>query len=146
MIIIIYHINCGVTQGFPALRKAVTTYFFTCVDIANQLLSRHSSLRHSVRLMNERQYKLFVGAFSNYGGENTKKSVSQTGSNFPRRGRKPNKVNPKVAYSVALVLAFLSAENENRQLEDLQLADFGRLPERLLLLVKTKSINENFVT
>ena len=36
-------------------------------------------------------------------------------------------------YSVALMLAFLSAENENRQLEDLPLADFGRLPERLLL-------------
>ena len=27
-------------------------------------------------------------------------------------------------YSVALVLAFLSAENENGQLEDLPLADF----------------------
>ena len=32
---------------------------------------------------------------------------------------------PKLTYSVALVLAFLSAENENRQLEDLPLADFG---------------------
>ena len=31
-------------------------------------------------------------------------------------------------YSLALVLAFLAAENENRQLEDLPLADFGRLP------------------
>ena len=46
----IYHINCGVIQGFPALRKAVTTHvkkyriFFTCVDIANQLLIRHSPL------------------------------------------------------------------------------------------------------
>ena len=45
-----YHINCGVIQGFPALRKAVTTHvkkfriFFTCVDIANQLLTRHSPL------------------------------------------------------------------------------------------------------
>ena len=29
-------------------------------------------------------------------------------------------------YSVALVLAFLSAENEIRQLKDLPLADFGR--------------------
>ena len=48
-------------------------------------------------------------------------------------------------YSVALMLAFLSAENENRQLEDLPLADFGRLPERLLLSVRTKSINENFI-
>ena len=40
---------------------------------------------------------------------------------------------------MALVLAFLSAENENRRM-----ADFGRLPERLLLSVRTKSINENF--
>ena len=31
-------------------------------------------------------------------------------------------------YSMALVSAFLAAENENRQLEDLPLADFGRLP------------------
>ena len=45
-----YHINCGVIQGFPALRKAVTTQvkkyrlFFRCVDIANRLLTRHSPL------------------------------------------------------------------------------------------------------
>ena len=31
----------------------------------------------------------------------------------------------KVTYSVALVLAFLSAENENRQLEDLPPADLA---------------------
>ena len=64
-----------------------------------------------------------------------------------KKGKKTNilKEQPKVAYSVALVLAFLSAENENRQLKDLPFADFGRLPERLLLLVRTKSINENFV-
>ena len=55
------------------------------------------------------------------------------------------KEKPKVTYLVALVLTFLSAENENRQLEDLSLADFGRLLERLLLSVRTKSINENFV-
>ena len=48
-------------------------------------------------------------------------------------------------YTVALVLAFLSAENEIRQLKDLPLADFSRSPERLLLSVRTKSINENFV-
>ena len=52
---------------------------------------------------------------------------------------------PKVTYSVALVLTFLSAENENRQLKDLPPADFGRLPERLLLSGRTKSINENFI-
>ena len=55
------------------------------------------------------------------------------------------KEKPKITYSVALVLAFLSAENENRQMEDLPLADFGRLHERLLLSVRTKSMNENFV-
>ena len=39
------------------------------------------------------------------------------------------KGKPKVAYSVALMLAFLAAENENRRLDDLPLADFGRLTE-----------------
>ena len=60
-----------------------------------------------------------------------------------QKGKKTNtlKEKPKVAYSVALVLAFLSAKNENRQLEDLPLVDF----ERLLPSVRTKSINENFV-
>ena len=54
-----------------------------------------------------------------------------------QKGKKTNtlKEKPKVAYSVALALAFLSAENENRQVEDLPLGDFGLLPERLLLSV-----------
>ena len=55
------------------------------------------------------------------------------------------KEKAKVTNSVALVLAFLLAENENRQLENLSLADFGHLPERLLVSVRTESINENFV-
>ena len=55
------------------------------------------------------------------------------------------KEKPKVTYSVALVLAFLAAENGNRQLKDLPRADFDRLPERRLLSVRTKSINEHFV-
>ena len=45
--------------------------------------------------------------------------------------RKKNKVGqeqPKVWYSVALVMAFLTTENKNRQLEDLPLTDFGRVP------------------
>ena len=46
---------------------------------------------------------------------------------------------------MTLVLAFLLAENENCQLEGLPLADFGRVPERLPLSVRKKSINENFV-
>ena len=43
-----------------------------------------------------------------------------------QKGKKTNilKEKPKVTYSVALVLAFLSAENENQQLEDLSLAHF----------------------
>ena len=62
-------------------------------------------------------------------------------------GKKTNiqKDKLKVTYSVALMLAFFTAENENRQLEDLPLADFGRLPEILLLSVRTKSITENFI-
>ena len=54
-----------------------------------------------------------------------------------QKGKETNtlKEKPKVAYSVALVLAFLSAENENRQVEDLPLGDFGLLSERLLLSV-----------
>ena len=55
------------------------------------------------------------------------------------------KNKPKVTHLVALVLAFLAAENENEQLEDLPLADFSCVPERLLLLVRTKSIHENFL-
>ena len=78
-----------------------------------------------------------------------KKSVLLTDSEvqtfLERKKTNILKEKPKVTYSVALVLAFLSAENENRQLEDLPLADFGRLPERLFLSVTTKSINENFV-
>ena len=54
------------------------------------------------------------------------------------------KQKPRVSYSVALVLAFLEADNENRKLEDLALAHFGRLPKRLLLSVRTKSVKGIF--
>ena len=43
-------------------------------------------------------------------------------------------------YSGTLVIAFLAAENENRQLGDLPQADFDYVPERFLLSVRTKSI------
>ena len=42
----------------------------------------------------------------------------------------------KVTYLVALVMAFLAAENANRQLKDLLRAVFGRVPERFLLSVR----------
>ena len=66
----------------------------------------------------------------------------QRRSNFPRGGRKEKSEN---AYSVALVMTFLAAESENRQLKDLPQADLGRAPERFLLSVRTNSITDNFV-
>ena len=48
-------------------------------------------------------------------------------------------------FLVALVMTFLTAENDNRLLKDLPQADFGRVPERPTLSVRTKSITENFV-
>ena len=53
------------------------------------------------------------------------------------------KRKPKVTYSVALVMAFLAAENESRQLEDLPQADFGSVPERFLLSVRTNALTDN---
>ena len=51
---------------------------------------------------------------------------------------KIRKEKPKVTYTVALVMAFLAAENENRLLESLLQADFGLTSERFLLSVRTK--------
>ena len=46
---------------------------------------------------------------------------------------------------MALIMALLKAMSENRQLKDLPQAEFGRVPEKFLLTVRTKSLNENFV-
>ena len=82
-----------------------------------------------------------------YGGQNIENSVLLTGSDVQtlpegEENHKYEKGKPTVTYSVALVMAFLAADNENRQLEDLPQTDFCRLPERLLLSERTKSINE----
>ena len=68
-------------------------------------------------------------------------------SKFRWSGRKTKirRKKPKVTNSATLIMAFLAAENENRQLEDLPQAAFGCVPERHLLLVRTESITENFV-
>ena len=58
---------------------------------------------------------------------------------------KIRKEKPKVTFSVTLVMAFLAAENENRQLKGLPQADFGRVPERFLRSVRTKPTTENFL-
>ena len=42
-------------------------------------------------------------------------------------------------------MAFLAPKDENRQLEDLPQANFGRVPERFLLSVRTNLLTENFV-
>ena len=131
-----YHINYGVIQGFPALRKAVTTHlkkygiFSRVFDIANQLLTPHP--RHSVKLMNERQslhhsqskvvcqnfFRLWLLKKINNPYRLITDSDVQT---FPRSRRKPKyeKKNRKT-----LVMVFLATENENRKLElDLPQAD-----------------------
>ena len=159
----IYHINCGVIQGFPALRKAVTThvkkyrFFFFHVCWYSQSAAYTSLACCATRSGWGMKGKAFTILNTSCLSELSWIMATKTLKNPYRwqtmrfklswEGTKTNtlKEKSKVAYSVALVLAFLSAENENRQLEDLPLADFGRLPERLLLSVSTKSINENFV-
>ena len=66
----------------------------------------------------------FVGIFSNYGCRKTEISVSTlTDSDvetfLERKNIRIRNEKPKVTYLVALVMAFLAAEKENRQLEDL---------------------------
>ena len=62
-----------------------------------------------------------------------------------RKKTKLRKKKPKVTYSVALVMAFLAAENENRQLEDMPQADLAVYLKRFLLSVRANSITENYV-
>ena len=146
----IYHINYGVLQGFPALRKAVTTnvkkynIFWRVFDIANQLLN--VTRLYSVRLINERQslhHSLSKIVCWNVFGlwlKNTRITLSLTDIDV-RTFLEGEEEKPKVTYSVALVLAFLAAKNENRQLEDLPQADFCCVPWRFLLSVRTNCRN-----
>ena len=146
----IYHINYGVLQGFPALRKAVTTnvkkynIFWRVFDIANQLLN--VTRLYSVRLINERQslhHSLSKIVCWNVFGlwlKNTRITLSLTDSDV-RTFLEGEEEKPKVTHSVALVLSFLAAENENRQLEDLPQADVCYVPWRFLLSVRTNCWN-----
>ena len=99
----IYHINYGVLQGFPALRKAVTTHskryciFSRVYNIANQLLTRHSPFA-PLGLVNERrsfhhsQSKVVCRiCFGLWLLKHWKTRVAfrQWRSSFSRRGRKP---------------------------------------------------------
>ena len=140
-----YCINCGVLDGFLALIKTVTirlqcyNNFFlkislissiSCVRFENEWQSvGRSQSRVACRLAANKQFVF---------------QTDNVAQNFLEAKVKQNtKIKPKITY-LTWVMAFLAAENENRQLEDLPRADFGRLPERFLS-VRTKSINENFV-
>ena len=63
---------------------------------------------------------------------------AQWRSKFPR-GVKYEKKKLKVTCPVALVMAFLTAENEIRLLEDLPQADFDRVPEKISSVGKEKA-------
>ena len=126
--ILIYHINYGFIQGFPALRKAITSQvkkynifsgvfdlLISCWHITC-LLCYHSQSKvvcqNFFRLWLLKHWKICIAG-------------RQWHSNFPIRGRnKMWKEKPKVMYSVALVMKFLVAENENRIQEDLPQVDF----------------------
>ena len=108
---------------------------------------------HVIKLMNERQslhHSQSKVVCRNFFGLWLRKhrkiriAYRQWRSNSPSRGKtKIRSEKPKVTYSAALVMAFLAAENENRQLENMLQAAFGCLPERFLS-VRTKSITETF--
>ena len=93
------------------------SYFSTCVD--NQLLTRHSPLAppgqvdegtvKPSRFLIQVVYRSFLKLWR----LNTKRSVSLTDSAAQTFLEGEEKEKPKITYSVALVLAFLSAENEN---------------------------------
>ena len=62
---------------------------------------------------------------------------AQWRSKFPRSKIRKEKL--KVTCPVALVMAFLTAENEIRLLEDLPQADFDRVPEKISSVGKEKA-------
>ena len=60
-------------------------------------------------------------------------------------GEENQNMERKTKATEALVMAFLAYKNKHQQLEDLLQADFGHVPERFLLSVRTKSMTKNFV-
>ena len=93
--------------------------------------------------MKERQSPYFLSEFSRIMAAKTLKNPyrQQTMTLKLSKKEKEPKIReekPKVTYTVALVMAFLAAENENRLLESLLQADFGLTSERFLLSVRTK--------
>ena len=125
-------------------------------DIANQLLTRHSPFAPfgQVDEWTAKPSPFSIQGslldFSQITAAKTLKNLyflQTVTSKLSYKGKKTNtrKEKLKITYSVALVMAFLAAENENRQQGELPQANFGRVPERFLLSVRTKSITKNFV-
>ena len=130
----------------------INIFFHVCltVDIANQLLTRQSPFAPLGQVWTAKPSRFSIqGSLSGLpqmmAARTLKNPYCSQAVTFKlsKKVKKTNirKEKPKVTYSVALVMAFLAANNENRHLEDLLQADFGRFPERLFLSVRTKSIN-----
>ena len=138
---VIYHINYDVIQGFPALRKAVPihvkkfVFFHVCwygQSAADTPLAFGAT--RPGWWMNGKAFTILnTSCLSEFHQIMTAKTFKnpyrwQTERfKLSYKAKKTNKLKekPKVTHSVALVLAFLSAENENRQLEDLPPADLA---------------------
>ena len=88
-------------------------------DIADQLLTRHSplALLGHVDEFNILDPRSIVGLFRIMAVKTVKNPYRLKGIDVQKT--KIRKEKTKIMYSVALVMAFLSAENENQQLTDL---------------------------
>ena len=146
-----YTENSGPEKNRNNTREKIS-YFSTCVD--NQLLTRHSPLAppgqvdegtvKPSRFLIQVVYRSFLKLWR----LNTKRSVSLTDSEAQTflEGEENQYTKRKTeSYVFSGFGVSISLGWELRQLEDLPLADFGCLPERLLLSVRTKPINQNFV-
>ena len=137
-----YHINYSVIQGFPAPRKTVTThvkntiFFYVCWYRQSGNQTRHSPF---APLGQVDEWTAKPSPFSVQGSLSEFSRIMAAGTlknpyrlqietfKLSKKGRKTNirKGKVKVMYSAALVIAFLAAKNENRQLEDLPRADLA---------------------
>ena len=147
-------INYGVLQGFPVLRKAVTTHVIKyCIllyvfGITNQLLSHYLPLAPfgQVDEWMAKPLPLFFGLWL----LSTQICLLLSDSDVPtfQKGKKIKiqKVKQKVIFLVAkLVKAFLVAENESQQRKDLPQADFLSCTWRIYSVSKNLLNNSEFV-
>ena len=137
-----YCIDCGVLDGFLALKKTVTVRV-QCYKISFLKISLISSIscvrfEYEWQSVGRSQSRVACRLAAN------KQFVFQTDNvaqNFLEAKVKQNtKIKPKITY-LTWVMAFLAAENENRQLEDFPQADFGRVHKNVSFVDKEKVNN-----